>query len=199
MKTKSILCTICLMFICYTSFSSTKVYKSKVTPNWYSQISITMDNGAAKITRMQIEKDTSVKQCIYNVSGIEWNNGTMIFPESGVYWFIPFNNDPIEMLIEDECYACQNVYNCTSGTCAFVQAGECEICDCGSTSDQTNPCAAVSTPCEGAGGTSSNRMGGGVIIKAHTVNLSEVFYSQTLKESEICKITLSRNCPNVYF
>ncbi len=149
-----------------------------------------MQGSIAKVVREPIKKDASLQQCVYNTTAIPWNAGKMEFPDSGIYWFIPFDNNPVFMIIHEVCTECSAVYTCSSGSCSWVTTGGgCEVCDCGST--VSNPCQVTQTPCFGGGGTSGvRRVGGGVIIQAANIQMQEEFYSALVDTPMFCKITV---------
>jgi hypothetical protein len=191
MKTQTILTSLFLLFLNINAGAAVNTYKSKITGPWYIQISVNMQGSVAKIIREPIAGDASVQQAVYNTTSVPWSGGKMTFPDSGIFWYVPFNADPPFMIIHETCTECTGAYVCSVGSCSWVSSGGgCEVCDCGSST--SNPCQVTQSPCIGSGGGmgGARLIGPGVIIQASSIQLEQVFYSRLIDVNKFCKVTL---------
>ncbi len=83
--------------------------------------------------------------------------------QKGKYWYIPFDIDPV-ILFKPNGWSveCHNVYDCTTGECAWQSDG---TCDCGS--GTSNPC--VVTICTNGTYAQSRYSGSGIIVQGNKI------------------------------
>ena len=153
--------------------------------NYLATVKITIQDVTARISKNYIKNsDTIDYPSLYNLSSIQFDGNKFDVPDNGKnYWYIPFNNDKPWLLkpIPHES-SCDNVYNCTQGSCGFQSDGSCR---CGSGS--SNPC--VMTVCEPR----YCRSGPAIILEVDKIEEKFVFtgpYIDNNNQNKLCQISI---------
>lgn len=145
-------------------------YKSMVKEDRYIKINIHEEQGTVYVTKTEIQKENGLGSRVYNVAKLEIEDGRIEIPETGNYWWIPFedNQNPINLRpYATYCYECSIYGGCYSpNTCVWRSVGsDCYQCDCGG---DPSHCFVTKCPC----GDPKNKItGGGILIMAKNVTL----------------------------
>ncbi len=100
-------------------------YKSLVQGGKHIEIILNDSNGVIYYSRQEVAKDSSIGSRIYNTTSTPIVDGKFEVPLTGVYWWIPFEDEPPVLLSSGKtwCYECQTFIFCQGEKCEWTDVG----------------------------------------------------------------------------